>query len=110
MVMMGNANVCSDVVGVGNPCNAAPGGACYNDCIAKHSNGKAVCEGGTCMCYYECAGPPTKKCNVGLGRCSADCQDQCCASKCSSSHPGGVGYCDDSLGKQNALCQCQYPC
>ncbi|KAI9120463.1 hypothetical protein K1719_007496 [Acacia pycnantha] len=109
-VREGEAGVCSDVVAVGTVCNAAPGGDCYNACIQRHSDGKPACEQNTCMCYYQCSSPPSKKCNLGLGRCTSACSDQCCNSQCASSHPGGVGYCDDSLGKSNSLCQCQFPC
>ncbi|XP_028761423.1 defensin-like protein 182 [Neltuma alba] len=110
MVAVGEARVCSDVVAVGNACDAAQGGACYNACIQRRPNGKPTCERNTCMCYYECIVPPPKKCNLGLGRCSSACNDQCCNSKCASAHPGGGGYCDDSLGKQNSVCQCSFPC
>ncbi|KAM2039454.1 hypothetical protein ACFX1T_012892 [Malus domestica] len=51
-----------------------------------------------------------KTCNAGLGRCTESCNNDCCTSNCAKQHSGGVGYCDDSLGGSNSLCQCNHPC
>lgn len=51
-----------------------------------------------------------KRCNDGLGRCNEQCDEDCCVKNCLGYHANGVGYCDDSLGRANALCQCSYPC
>ena len=109
MARIGEAEVCSDGVPSDGPCDAtSPNGACYKNCIGRHPRGQANCVGNFCQCVYEC--PPFMKCNVGFGRCTAACDEKCCNSKCAKAHVLGVGICDDSLGKQNSLCQCQYPC
>ncbi|XP_054797572.1 defensin-like protein 182 [Prosopis cineraria] len=108
-MVVGKAELCSDVMAVGNNVCQSPM-TCYNACIQRHPNGKPSCQQNTCMCIYECALPPPRKCNVGLGRCFTGCDDKCCKSKCAFAKLGGVGFCDDTLGKQNSLCQCQYTC
>ncbi|CAK7345584.1 unnamed protein product [Dovyalis caffra] len=52
---------------------------------------------------------PNKKCNATMGRCSADCDEDCCEGKCLQ-HYHGTGYCDGSLGPASTLCQCSYDC
>ena len=106
MARTGEADVCS-YEQPGTSCDASQKGACYLNCFARLA-GKAKCIGNICQCVYEC--PPYMKCNVGFGRCTAACDEKCCNSKCAKAHVLGVGICDDSLGKQNSLCQCQYPC
>ncbi|GMY35128.1 defensin-like protein 181 [Fagus crenata] len=89
---------------------------CSLECNSRHPGGLGSCNqtlAGVplCICNYECPPPsPQKRCNMGLGRCSSNCKDKCCADKCATKYPGGIGFCDDISGFQYSLCQCQYDC
>lgn len=75
-------------------------GECDGNCDLKCQtlkNGKGVCDSNEiCKCVYECEGPGSKRCNVGIGPCSLSCRDDCCGQNCASKFPGaqdGHGYC-----------------
>ncbi|TKY72749.1 Defensin protein 183 [Spatholobus suberectus] len=67
-------NVCSQALGA-----CGPLGQCDQRCKAQHTGGQGSCNLNLCTCYYKCGPPsptPPKKCNAGLGLCSAQCNDR----------------------------------
>ncbi|MBA0708474.1 hypothetical protein Golax_023585, partial [Gossypium laxum] len=67
-------------------------GKCDENCdlnCQTSKSGKGICDAnGICECVYECEGPGTKRCNVGIGPCSVRCSDACCEQNCESKFPG----------------------
>jgi hypothetical protein len=100
MELSAEAGVCTREIGACAP-------SCSDICASKYPNGgKGACQGDSCVCFYECG--TEKRCNVGLGPCSAQCNDACCAAKCAQQGSLSEGFCD-RLG-YNFLCQCSYDC
>ncbi|KAB2015438.1 hypothetical protein ERO13_D08G028900v2 [Gossypium hirsutum] len=93
-------------------------GKCDENCDFKcqtSKNGKGICdENGICKCVYECKGPGTKSCNVGIGPCSEHCSDDCCEQNCEFKYPGvqdGHGFCLDIAGiPASNQCLCYFYC
>ncbi|TYI12958.1 hypothetical protein ES332_A08G024700v1 [Gossypium tomentosum] len=93
-------------------------GKCDENCDFKcqtSKNGKGICDvNGICECMYECEGPGTKRCNVGIGPCSVRCSDDCCEQNCESkfSRPqDGHGFCLEITGiPASNQCLCYFNC
>ncbi|EXC27892.1 hypothetical protein L484_009215 [Morus notabilis] len=95
---------------------------CGARCEAAHPGGQSSCDAATsmCKCFYQCGQPiapppaPGKRCNVGLGPCSAACYDDCCNKKCAERYPGdlgGYGYCYSAIGPIRYItCMCYFRC
>lgn len=56
---------------------------------------------------------PSKTCNVGLGPCSMQCNDECCNAKCAEKFPGpleGHGSCQNVGPPIYHGCLCTFKC
>nr|KYP62294.1 Defensin-like protein 183 family [Cajanus cajan] len=90
-----------------------PRGDCDKRCKAEFSDGQGSCELNLCTCYYNCAppGPPApKKCNINLGVCTENCNEDCCISKCATQYRQGQGRCTNLIGTPFSSCSCDYIC
>ncbi|CAL0306469.1 unnamed protein product [Lupinus luteus] len=82
---------------------------CDQECKANHPGGQVSCSFGLCTCLYCVESPPSKNyCTGGSGLCAAECDQDCCNTKCASKYTEGAGYC--SLLGDYRVCLCQYVC
>ncbi|KAK6272953.1 hypothetical protein POUND7_010036 [Theobroma cacao] len=96
-------------------------GPCDDRCNSKHSNGKGCsCDMSSnvarCKSMYESDGLSPlkqKRCNVGIGPCSAACNDQCCEQHCAYLFGGlqdGHGVCSRPGPIVYNQCICYFNC
>ncbi|XP_021277409.1 defensin-like protein 182 [Herrania umbratica] len=96
-------------------------GPCDDRCNSKHSNGKRCsCDMSStvarCKCMYDCddlSPPKQKRCNAGIGPCSAACNDLCCDQNCAAKfkgHQDGHGNCSRPGPLVYNQCICYFNC
>ncbi|XVE79968.1 hypothetical protein DITRI_Ditri14bG0100100 [Diplodiscus trichospermus] len=99
-------------------------GSCNSKCESSKQKGKGTCEtlssnnnAGRCKCLYECVGTENpsakrKKCNVGIGPCSAACNDVCCDLNCAAEFAGqdANGVCLEAGSPVYSECVCYFNC
>lgn len=76
---------------------------------------KGVCDSisNSCKCFYECSQPKPQVCSVGIGTCSAVCNDQCCDQNCATKFPGAsqaYGVCYNVGPAIYSYCLCFHNC
>ncbi|XP_021893127.1 defensin-like protein 181 [Carica papaya] len=107
-----DGEICSDDLGY---CD----NICDSNCKSIHPKGNGTCVEDeasvmVCRCSYFCLSPPPRRrCNVGIDRCTAACNEKCCDENCMSKFPEHLnchGSCSDLLPPQFSVCICAYDC
>jgi hypothetical protein len=85
---------------------------CDKNCKDLHPDGKGTCYyNNMCTCFFD-YGPPKnpsedlRMCQIGLDKCTYECDESCCNSKCAKNFKDGAGNCIDN--NDTKLCICHY--